>query len=493
MMIYGIFIMIKISNKEHWLIEQAKDNPNQIALQDEKNTITYLQLLTYSTRAAQHFKTIGITKETHTSIISKNSIDFTIAINALWLLGAIPIPLNIRLKPNEIEKLISHSESKILLNLNNVISASEIQFKNIYSISLTDFNDNDSSLQKVKFQRDNIALMMYSSGSTGSPKCVQLTFYNLFESTKSLRSIINTEQNDIWLASLPIYHIGGFSIISRSIIFGNTIAFSKSTSSKNIINSLLKYKPTYFSIVPTTLKQILEEKIAPWKELKTIFIGGGPLNTKDVLKAIEIGFPLVEVYGSTETASMVTSVTEQSLFKKSYCVGKPIQGSTITIVDKNRKALGKMEVGEIVISSKSVANSYYNYSNDKSSKLLNQKFYSNDFGYIDKDGYLFLIGRKDDMIISGGENINLNEIEESVKTLDIIKDCTTLKVTDEKWGESYVLFVVPKVKSEKEKIGNKIRENIPNFKQPKSIRFVDSLCRNEISKIDKKKLPNFLN
>ena len=481
--------MSKISNKKHWLLEQAKKYPTKIALQDDEFILTYSQLLKYTINAAHHFKTIGIKSSNHISITSNNSIEFVISVNALWLLEAIPVPINLKLNPVEIEKLVLHSKSKLLLNINNVVDTSKIQFENIFSITLDNFTNHQTSFQEEVFNINNIALMMYSSGSTGNPKCVQLTFSNLFVSSKSLQSHIAQKTNDVWLASLPFYHIGGFSIITRSLLWGSTIAFTKSLSIEEMINSFTKYKPTYFSIVPIMLKKMLDENVKPWKELKSVFVGGGPLKTKDIIKAIEIGFPLIGVYGSTETSSMVTAVMEKELFKKLNCAGKPIPGNRISIIGSKGLPLEKRKIGEIVISSKSVASSYFNYSTISGSKIVNQKFYSNDLGYLDEEGNLFLVGRKDDMIISGGENINLNEIENYVKSLDDITDCTTTKVKDEKWGESYVLFIAQKVKGEnaKEKILDRLKENFSNFKQPKSVCFVDDLLRNELGKIDKRK------
>ncbi|MEE9432117.1 MAG: class I adenylate-forming enzyme family protein [Melioribacteraceae bacterium] len=485
--------MSNISNKNHWLLEQAKKHPIKIALQDDEFILTYSQLLKYTINAARHFKTIGIKSNDHISITSNNSIEFVITINALWLLGAVPVPLNLKLNPIEIEKLVLHSKSKILLNINNAVDTSKILFQNISSITLDDFTNHQASFQEEVFNINNIALMMYSSGSTGTPKCVQLAFNNLFESAKSLQNLISEATNDVWLASLPFYHIGGFSIITRSLLWGCTIAFTKSFCIEEMINSFTKYKPTYFSIVPTMLKKMLDQNVKPWKELKNIFIGGGPLNRNDIMKAVDLGFPLIGVYGSTETTSMVTAVMGKELFVQSGCAGRPLPGNTIEIVDNERITLEKMkigEIGEIVISSKCVASSYFNYSVTSDSKILNQKFYSNDLGYFDENDNLFLVGRKDDMIISGGENFNLNEIESYTKSLSNISDCITIKTKDEKWGESYVLFITLNEKSKKveERILDSLKNKFPNFKQPKSINFVDDLLRNELGKIDKKRL-----
>ncbi|MCP5062210.1 MAG: acyl--CoA ligase [Ignavibacteriae bacterium] len=481
--------MIEISNKKHWLVEQAIKHPAKTALRDSVKTLTYSQLLTYSISAAFKFKSIGVDNGNHVSIVSNNSIEFVITVNALWLLGAIPIPLNLKLKPDEIENLIFHSRSKVLLNINNVVDTTQFQFENIYIITFDDFATSHLDYLDEKFNPKNVALMMYSSGSTGNPKCVQLTFNNLFESVKSLQSLVSQDKDDVWLATLPFYHIGGFSILMRSLLSGQTVVFPKSTSGKDLVKSFTEYKPTYFSIVPTMLKKILEEKTNPWKGLKNIFIGGGSLNTEDVVKAINLGFPLVGVYGSTETASMVTAVTEKNIFEKIGCAGKPLTGNTIEIIDEKGFLLPPMEIGEIVISSNCIAKSYFNYSDDNGSKLSNQKFYSNDLGCLDEEGNLFLKGRKDDMIVSGGENIFLNEIENHVKSLEEVSDCTSVKISDEKWGESYILIVELKEKSHKveEITRTQLEKNIASFKKPRAIHFVDKLYRNDLGKVDKNK------
>jgi len=481
--------MINISNKKHWLVEQAEKHPSKTALRDGEKTLLYSQLLTYSISAAFKFKSIGINGGDHVSIVSKNIIDFVISINGLWLLGAVPIPLNIRLKNDEIEKLVIHSKSKMLLNINDILDTTKFKFENIHTVTFNDFTSSYLDLPKENFSLNKIALMMYSSGSTGIPKCVQLTFNNLFESVKSLESLIDVNNNDVWLASLPFYHIGGFSMIIRSLILGHAVALPKSISGKELIKSFIEYKPTYFSIVPTMLKKILDEKVSSWEGLKNIFIGGGPLNTEDVTEAMKIGFPLVGVYGSTETAAMVTAVTEKNIFERNGCAGKPLPGNRIKIIDNIGIILPNMKVGEIVIHSKCIAKSYFNYDDENGSKLSNQNFYSNDLGYLDEEGYLYLKGRKDDMIISGGENINLNEIENYVKTLSDVLDCSAIKVNDEKWGEGYILLI--KVNGENKELEESTRiqleKNIANFKQPRAIHFIDKLYRNNLGKIEKYK------
>jgi O-succinylbenzoic acid--CoA ligase len=474
--------MLRINNNNHWLKKQAKKNPGKIALEKAGEKLSFLQLYDISKATAIFLHENGIRENDNIAILSGNSVEFVIVVNALWLLGSVPVPINIRLKQKEINNLISHSGSVAVLNLGTDIDSAGLKCE----IKI-DFNFDEITHQKkikeIEFRKNKTALLMYSSGSTGMPKCVEHTFENLFYSVKSFLSYTQSTKDDIWLASLPFYHIGGFSVLTRSLLIGNCVVIPQSFSATGLKKTFDKNKPAYFSVVPTMMKRLLEKRIKPWKELKNVFIGGGPVSEKLINECLQNKWPVVKVYGSTETASMVTAISGKELTKKPSSAGKPLLNVTVKIIDEVGKELPVKKKGEIVIYAKSVAKGYFN---SESNNIKKKKYFTNDLGSLDENGFLYVYGRKDDIIISGGENFNLNEIEEYVKTLDIIEDCATLKVIDDTWGESYILIVAANVKSKKlkENILNELKTNIAKYKHPQKIVFVNKIPRNELGKLN---------
>ena len=479
--------MLQITNNEHWLEQQVKKNANKIVAEKSGEKYSYSEILEITKKVAALFYEKGISQNNHVAILSNNSIEFLIVVNALWLLGSVPVPINLRLKHDEINKLILHSECTAVVNINTSIELERINCKNKIDFFLP-LSTESKKNATIDFQKRRTALLMYSSGSTGMPKCVELTFENLYSSVESFQAFTNSTDKDIWLASLPFYHIGGFSIITRSLLIGNKIVIPESFSVKDLLKVFNESKPSYFSVVPTVMDRLLSENIKPWNNLKAVFIGGGPVSEKLVTGCIKTNWPIVKVYGATETASMVTAINANELKRKPASAGKPLKNVKIKIIDGTGTEQPIGLKGEIVIEANSVAKGYFNSDNNK---IEEKKYFTNDSGSIDSDGYLYVYGRLDDTVISGGENFNLNEIKEYVKSLDIIEDCATLKVLDKTWGESYLLIVEAKAKRGKvnseiieKNILNGLKANIAKYKHPKKIILINKIPRNELGKLN---------
>ena len=234
------------------------------------------------------------------------------------------------------------------------------------------------------------------------------------------------------------------------------------------------------------LKKMLDKEINVWKNLRIIFIGGGPTVQNLISESIQKGFSICNVYGSTETSSMVTFAEINNLKENGISAGVTFPNVELKIIGKNGRKIKDGNIGEIVIISDSVALSYYK--NQKNNNLRTGKYFTNDHGKIDEKGNLHIIGRKDDIIISGGENISLNEIRNVIQN-NYVDSFETIKIADEKWGESYIL-IFERISSEKFKNGvNQIlRNNLASYKLPKEILFVKKFPRTALGKIKKAEL-----
>lgn len=476
-----------ILNKNHWLIEQADKNPKNIVAISQSGEINYSDLLNSSKRVANYLSGQGISKNDNVGIYFSHSTEFVILVNALWFIGAVVIPLNINLSNKEIFKLISIADIKFLITDSN-----QLKIDQSLKIELLNYNKfviNDNTFPLVEdFNLNKVCLMMFTSGSTGTPKCVQFTFKNLMASFKSINSVVNQSVNDIWLASLPFFHIGGFSIIVRALISGSKLAFPNSTSSADLIKAIRKYKPVFLSMVSTSMKMLIESRVNPWDGLKIIYLGGGTIQDELINLIIKKKWPIIIVYGATETSSMVTMCTVGNLVRNGYSAGVPLPGVNLFISNSNSTS----KVGRIVIQSESVSNSYYN-STKTENNLIDGKFYSNDIGWIESNGNLHIVGRKDDIIISGGENISLTEIEKVLNSSNNFGNCTTLGIQDKKWGQSYLVVSDSKKRSISKLMIEYLEQNVARFKLPKEIIQVEEIPLTELGKVDKNKLKKTLN
>ncbi len=478
---------MKINSKnDFWLVQQSTSNPKKIFIQNSTEDFSYSEVFELSKKSAQLFFQKGIRKGNYVSIISENNLEFIIVINALWFIGAIPILINYRLQKSEIQSLLNHSDSNFLINIKKEYFSKCKEFNFVINFSLEEIHNEKLFENFEIFNFEKTAVMIYSSGSTGNPKLVQLTFNNLFSSFIASDKFINHSEKDIWLATLPFFHIGGFSIMTRTFLSGSKLAIPKSLNEIDLSEAFEKFNPTLISLVPTMLKRILDDKISIWKNLRIAFIGGGPASEKLISDAIKNNFPICLVYGSTETSSMVTFADFDNLKKNGISAGITFPNVELKIFNDNGNELNIGEVGEIVIHSNSVAKKYYK--NENLNNLLDGTFSTNDLGKIDENGNLQILGRKDDIIISGGENISLNEIKNLVSQ-KFNFDLEAIGIKDEKWGQSYILVIETDIsKKIRNGIWQYLKDNLASYKLPKQIIFENKFPKTELGKIKKKEL-----
>jgi len=481
--------MLTLSNKIDWLSEQAELKPNSAFLISGNNTISFEQLNERVKIAASFLKSNKIGEGSKVAVLSENNHNFIIITLALWKLNAVLVPVNVRLTSIEIEKQLLHAECKHIcihsdLKGNYKLSRnfSPLFFPFDDAVKVTDpAND---------FDFNRTALLLYTSGSTGEPKGVELTFKNLFENAKAADTIINHSKDDIWIASLPFYHIGGFSIITRALLAGVAIVIPDSLKTEVVRKTIMKFKPTLISLVPTMLKRLMVAGTKGNKFFRHVFVGGGPAESALLNNAIQLGWPLVKVYGSTETASMVTALSTEDFKSKPEAAGLPIGENIISIFDASGNLLGANQAGEIGIKGASIMKGYFK----ENAPIKGGHFLSGDLGYIDGDGFLFITGRKKDIIISGGENVNIREIEKVILQFPGVVECTVFGNEDKEWIEAIAAAVVFKNIEGTEiiELQNFLREKLPSFKIPKRIFVIDEIPKTELGKTDINSLKKLL-
>lgn len=422
------------------------------------------------------------------TVIVPNSPEFVIIILTLWKLGAVPVPVNPSLTRDDIMERINFCGIKKAFctpSAQDIYDDIEVlPFPDLYK--LADYKET-SYTGKV----NETAVMIFTSGSAGKPKCVEITFDNLISNFRFIKKEFNINNNDSWLVSLPTYHIGGFAIISRAILANAALYFPESLNADDLLNAVQTYKPKNISFVSPTLYAFVEKGSSIPKECKNIFVGGGKIDREIVRKAIELEYPMHLVYGMTETTSMICKVSNEMLQKNINSGAKIFDGVEVKIITESYNKNDKNKIGEVIIRSPSVAKGYFNNIDDSQKSFVDDfTFASGDLGYIDKDGMLHIIGRKDDVVISGGENVNTLEVEQKIKNINGVKDCAVFGMSDTKWGDKIIAAIVKEQFSDltENQIRNYAKENLPNYQVPKEIIFVNEIPRSEIGKLKKEKL-----
>ncbi len=462
-------------------------------------SISYQKLFDQSMQIAFALSNKGIKKDNHIPLLIEDNFLFIKTVIAFWYLGAIPVPLNTKLLDDEINSILDEYDFNFLvtdssrnlrhsfesLSLGGKSKMKNIRDKDTKSQSFTKIN-----LLNLNFAPTSIAIystpnlndeavVIFTSGSSERPKGVVHTFSSLINSIENSNAILNPKENDRWLASLPFYHIGGFQIICRSLFHGCAIVIPASLQTKDLADSIINHKPTHLSLVSTQLERLINQKVVPDKSLRVSLIGGGFVEDDLMFDADKLGWKPYRVYSSSETASMITAISANETSSKPQSVGKTFCDVEIRISNES----------EILIKSKSLFIKYLGDKKVTSAKLSNEFYHSGDLGFIDDDGYLFIEARRNDLIVTGGENVNPIEVEKEILKIAGITDVCVFPKQDKTWGQIVAAAIVLNDKSFDEKsIKEYLKQKLTGYKIPKKFFFVDKLPKTSLGKLEREKI-----
>ena len=454
--------------------------PSSAAVSTGNKVYTYSDLVKEIRFSFQNLKYLDISRGDHVGIISNNEIHFITIVFALWNCGAVPVLLNTKLSSNEIHNQILLTGCKYVFIHHKFIK--ELSFPEINAVEFP-FAEKIGAEESFSFKEnkpDDTAVIIFTSGSSGNPKAVMLSFENLFQSAVIGNKVLNLNSQDRFLASLPFYHIGGFSIITRAVMFGSSVIIPDSLSVPDLIKSINLFNPTAASLVSNQLKKFVDKKIIPPKELRLVLLGGGFFDKDLILEALKQRWKVARVYGSTETSSFISFMNYEEAQLKPDSSGKAISPNRIKITKE----------GEITVKSPAVMKGYYNNKKETSLRLKEGIYYSGDTGHVDEEGNLYVEAKRTDLIVSGGENINPHEVEKAILLHPKVSEVSVVGIENKEWGQIVSAAVVLKKKNELSdaELKTYLKGKLAVFKVPKQIMFVKQLPKTEIGKIQQKKV-----
>jgi O-succinylbenzoic acid--CoA ligase len=481
-----------------WLSEAAGLYKTKDYIITEQRTLSFNELNEKASFLAHYLqKNYNVNKGDITAILSENNPEFIILLSAFWKLGAVPVPINIRLNDLETNILISFLKPSFIIQTDNSNAFADQDAK-VIRINFEDIISSGTEIERNVVLPDNnnaqdekdTALILFTSGTSGNPKGVRLSFSNLKVSFENCNTVLNHQANDKWIASLPFYHIGGFSIISRTLLSGTSIIIPKSSRTEDLAAFIKKYNPTFLSLVSTQLKRLIDMRVKPGDHLKCVLLGGGYIVDSLIEEAMLEGWPIAKVYGSTETSSLITFLDCNKDKDKKSSGGRPLKNNRIFIVNGRKELLPPNNIGEIAIESASCAPGYYNNITETDNKFRNGIYYTGDSGYIDEDGYLFIESRMDDLIISGGENINPLEIEASIMEYPGVQKAVVFGMEDNEWGYivSAAIIAQPDCNISEAELKKYLSNKISPFKVPKKYYFINEFPLSPLGKVQKNRL-----
>jgi len=441
-------------------------------------SISYFNLFDTANQLAFNLSKNGIKKSDYVPLLIADNLSFIETTIALWFLGSVPVPINTKMLDEEIFSIIEDYNFKYLITDKEFFNGSIL--KSIKIISIAELKLETQSFENFNFpSTKNEAVVIFTSGSTGRPRGVVHTFSSLINSIENGNEILDHKENDRWLASLPFYHIGGFQIVCRSLHYGCSIIIPESQQTNHLADAIEMNKPTHLSLVSAQLERLMHQKVKPNESLEVSLIGGGFIDDELVFEAENLGWKPFRVYGSSETASFISAISPDEIRLKPHSVGKTFNHVEINITDES----------EILIKSNSLLNKYLDNEKETLLRLRNGFYHSGDLGFIDDGGYLFIEARRNDLIVTGGENVNPIEVEKVLTELPFIKEACVFSKQSKTWGQEVAAAIIISDSTINDKaIKEILKQKLAGYKIPKKFFFVDELPRTLLGKLEREKI-----
>ena len=467
------------------LLKRAHLSPDRIALRFEEKEWTFQQLYNEANEFAEKLHSKKILPGMRIAILSRYHAELVIAIHGFLQLGCELVMLNERLSEVELNYQLNDSKPDFLLVDNDERRISYSQ--------RSSFNDIHNRERKVfslerNWPKERTISIMYTSGTTGRPKGVRQSLENHVMNATGSALHLGIHPKDCWLCVVPLFHISGFSILMRSVLYGMTVSLHTRFEPETVVDEIIAGAATRMSLVGVMLQRvvsILESRNQYFPDtFQTILVGGGPVPLSYLERAIERNIPVQQTYGMTETASQTTTLSSEDAIRKLGSSGKPLFFADVRIE-------GEEKLGEICIRGPHVTNGYIGAAEAKK-PLIDGWLYTGDIGYLDEEGYLFVVDRRSDLIISGGENIYPAELEQALVKHPAVVEAGVTGRQDDKWGQVPVAFVVVNELVTIEELSAFMKTQIASYKLPKEYHFIEELPRNGANKLVRRELLNLL-
>lgn len=461
-----------------WLRYGKQYYPNRICM----NNYTYQDIYSAVVNVATRLQTLS---DIRIAIVSDNSVTMTVYLLAAMLVRKEVLLLNVHLTAGEIEKQLCE------LHITTVLHSAKRRTQVPASVIAIEFESVEAMLHDIAedtfdwtFAEHDIAAIMNTSATTGQFKSVPLRWRQIKAHVQASQEVLGRSEQDNWLMVLPLFHVSGLSILMRSLYNGTAMTIMESYDEEQVLQYIHDGRINMMSLVPTILKN-LEPRITH-HQLRVILLGGEFIPRPLVDACVAKQLPIYKTYGMTETFSQSVTMPVLSNLNKLDSVGKPLPRMTVHIVNPDVDG-----VGEIHLNGPMVMSGYINR------ESIHGDFNTDDMGYVDEDGFLYILNRRTDLIISGGENIYPKEIEDTVYAMQGVKECAVIPVADTKWGQVPALFVafddVDALGADLNMIvRDYLSSKLAKYKVPKYITIMDALPRNGTGKIMRKSLASHL-
>jgi len=497
------------------LAHHATRTPDKAMTVFEGETTTYGEMATRAAALAAGLHERGVGRGDVVGLLSYNCPEFLETLFAANHLGAVAMPVNWRLAAPEVRYILDHSEARALVCDEALVPLADEATKGLEATllracvarpapegwtALADLRTDPGDLRPAVTDGDDVHRLMYTSGTTGHPKGVMLTHANL--AWKNLAHIVEFGFTgaDLGLACGPLYHVGALDLTTTSLIAaGAMVIIHRAFDAAAVVDELERSRVSTVWLAPAMVNAVMSLPDVEQRDLSSVrvIINGGEKMPIPLIERIQRTFPsawFADAYGLTETVSGDTFLDRDSIITKLGSVGRPCLHLELDIWDEQGSSVPAGERGEIVLRGPKVFPGYWRDPEATAKAFAGGWFHTGDIGVRDEDGYLFIVDRLKDMIVSGGENIAGSEVERVLYEHEAVLEAAVVARPDERWGEVPVAFVAlrpgagPGAGPTADELVEHCRARLARYKVPKDVTFIEALPRNPSGKVLKREL-----
>lgn len=485
----------------------AKHFPNKPALICEGQSRTFAELNARVNRLVDALYASGLKKGDRLGILSANRIEFVEAYGAAEKGGFIAVPVNYRLDSNDIGYIAQNSGMSAMIAegcFAHLVRGLSVPNTYVFAPERSDPATYEALIATgepvepdVRIDPHDGAYLMYTGGTTGSPKGVLLDHYGQMANTKCMLIEVGIQPYDTLLTVMPIHHIGGKNFTTGHFQRGCTNILVPAFDARKVLDLLIEHKVRNVLLAPIMIKMLLDHlggRPFTGRSLNTVYYSSAPMPVSLLRQAIATFGPVfMQFYGLTESGPSGTALRKEDHLpdgsareqKRLASAGRPMIYNEVQVVDDRDHVLPRGQVGEVRIKGEQIMQGYWKNERATAETLRNGWVYSGDYGMIDEDGFVFVVGRKKDVIISGGENIYPREIEELLNSHPAVKEVAVVGVPDDTWGESVkaVIALNEGAHLTEAEVIEYCKEHLASYKKPKSVDFRDALPKSSLGKI----------
>ncbi len=486
-----------------WLAQRAGATPDAEALVAAASGTewTYGELDTAAEKMAGSLAALGLAAGDRLGVFLDTRIEYVTLVHAAMRLGVRLVPVSDRLTDAELGPRLAHADVTAVVCGDGteqraveattedgeglaapVVSLDEPQWERVTRLRSVE----PAAVDSYDWDRGEPLVSLFTSGSTGEPKLVVLRVGNVLSSAVTLGFRLGVDPDDRYLLTLSPHHTGGLMPLYRAVVAGTSVVLRTGFEPGPAADDIRRYDVTGVSLVPTMLKRMLDARGTLSDSLRVVLLGGAPAPEPLIQRCQDYSVPVHPTYGMTEAASGITVATPQEAFDRPGTVGRPLVWTDVTVRDDDGTELPPGEVGEFVVDGPTVTTGYYDAPDQTAAAFGPHGLQTGDVGYRDEDGYVYVLNRKDDRILTGGENVDPGEVVGVLRDHPHVEDAAVVGVPDEEWGERVAALIVrSEPTTTPADLETFTRERLAGFKIPRTIRFTDELPRTDSGSVER--------